>query len=118
MSSDNDILVELPSELMDKVAEVMPDLTVNLPLMDETEKPFFPQNLFSIPQNFFSIPQNFFSIPQNFFSIPQNFFIKNTCLQIIFGLLLLLLFVPEYLSTFYGYFLIIFLFVSVLRNTN
>ena len=111
MSSENDLLVELPPEVMNTIAEVMPDVSVNLPLKDETEKPFF-------PQNFFNIPQNFYSIPQNFFNIPQNFYIKNVCLKMIIGLIILLMLTPNIMSTFYGYFLIMFIFVVVLRNTK
>ena len=104
MSSENDLLVELPPEVMNTIAEVMPDVSVNLPLKDETEKPFF--------------PQNFYSIPQNFFSIPQNFYIENLCLKVIIGLIILLMLTPNIMSTFYGYFLIMFIFVVVLRNTK
>ena len=104
MSSENDLLVELPPEVMNTIAEVMPDISVNLPLKDETEKPFF--------------PQNFFSIPQNFYSIPQNFYIENLCLKMIIGLIILLMLTPNIMSTFYGYFLIMFIFVVVLRNTK
>ena len=104
MSSENDLLVELPPEVMNTIAEVMPDVSVNLPLKDETEKPFF--------------PQNYFNIPQNFFSIPQNFYIKNVCLKMIIGLIILLMLTPNIMSTFYGYFLIMFIFVVVLRNTK
>ena len=104
MSSENDLLVELPPEVMNTIAEVMPDVSVNLPLKDETEKPFF--------------PQNFFNIPQNFFNIPQNFYIKNVCLKMIIGLIILLMLTPNIMSTFYGYFLIMFIFVVVLRNTK
>lgn len=106
MSSENDLLVELPSDVMNKIEEVMPDISVNLPLKDETENPFF------------YIPQNFFSIPQNFFSIPQNFYIENLCLKMIIGLIILLMLTPNIMSTFYGYFLIMFIFVVVLRNTK
>ena len=106
MSSENDLLVELPPEVMNTIAEVMPDISVNLPLKDETENPFF------------YIPQNFFSIPQNFFSIPQNFYIENLCLKMIIGLIILLMLTPNIMSTFYGYFLIMFIFVVVLRNTK
>ena len=104
MSSENDLLVELPPEVMNTIAEVMPDISVNLPLKDETEKPFF--------------PQNYFSIPQNYFSIPQNFYIENLCLKMIIGLIILLMLTPNIMSTFYGYFLIMFIFVVVLRNTK
>lgn len=104
MSSENDLLVELPPEVMNTIAEVMPDISVNLPLKDETEKPFF--------------PQNFFNIPQNFYSIPQNFYIENLCLKMIIGLIILLMLTPNIMSTFYGYFLIMFIFVVVLRNTK
>ena len=104
MSSENDLLVELPPEVMNTIAEVMPDISVNLPLKDETEKPFF--------------SQNFFNIPQNFFNIPQNFYIKNVCLKMIIGLIILLMLTPNIMSTFYGYFLIMFIFVVVLRNTK
>ena len=104
MSSENDLLVELPPEVMNTIAEVMPDISVNLPLKDETETPVF--------------PQNFFNIPQNFYSIPQNFYIENLCLKMIIGLIILLMLTPNIMSTFYGYFLIMFIFVVVLRNTK
>lgn len=104
MSSENDPLFEIPQELVDKIEEVMPDISVNLPLKDETETPFF--------------LQNFFSMPQNFFSIPQNFYIENVCLKMIIGLIILLMLTPNIMSTFYGYFLIMFIFVIVLRNTK
>ena len=108
MSSENDLLVELPSDVMNKIEEVMPDISVNLPLKDETENPFF-----YIPQNFFSIPQNFLN------NFSNNIFpIENLCLKMIIGLIILLMLTPNIMSTFYGYFLIMFIFVVVLRNTK
>jgi hypothetical protein len=46
-SSSETTFLEIPPEVINKVVESIPDVTVNLPLKDETEKPFL-----YIPQNF------------------------------------------------------------------
>jgi hypothetical protein len=100
-SSGETPFIEIPQEIINKVEESMPDISVNLPLKDETEQPFL-----IMPQNF--LP-NFSS---DIFSINNI----SIFLQIIFGVLILFLSSPAILNTFYGYFLIMFIIVMVLKT--
>lgn len=99
--------IELPPEVINKVEESMPDITVNLPLKDEIEQQFL-----IMPQNFLpDFLSNFFT---NILSIKN----MDIFLKTIFGLLILLFSAPSIPSTFYGYFLIIFIIFIMLRMTN
>jgi hypothetical protein len=99
--------IELPQEVINKVEESMPDITVNLPLKDETKQPFL-----VMPQNFFP------DFSYNFFDSILSIKNIDIFLQIILGLLILLFSAPSIPSTFYGYFLIIFILFIILRMTN